>query len=86
MSINTCPYDGNHCQKMESRFDAWQKVVLQNDGVIFPIKPDVFSDCPISNTQERRDICERFSGCLTAVNNAAAIRQELGKAIQNEQR
>ena len=77
MSIDICPYDGNHCQKMESRFNAWQKFVLQTEGVVFPVKSDAFSDCPISNIQNRKNVCERFRGCLVAISNTAVIQREL---------
>lgn len=69
MSINTCPYDGNRCQKMESRFYAWQKVVLQTEGIVFQINPDMFAGCAIDSEEERKKTCERYQRYLFITNN-----------------
>ena len=69
MSINTCPYDGNRCQKMESRFNAWQKFVLQTEGIVFQINPDMFAGCAIDSEEERKKTCERYQRYLFITNN-----------------
>lgn len=59
---------------------------MQTDGIVFQISPDAFADCPISNPEERKQVCERYRGCLVAINNASTIMQELSQYKQNEQR
>ena len=86
MSINLCPYDGNFCQKMEARFDAWQKVILQSEGIVVRMNPDVFAHCPEERAQDRIKNCERYYGYLIAMRNTVnTIRQELEKRNINEQ-
>ena len=69
MSVNTCPYDGNRCQKKESRFYAWQKVVLQTESIVFQINPDMFAGCAIDSEEERKKACERYQRYLFITNN-----------------
>ena len=70
MSVTNCPFDGDFCQKKQLRFDSWQKVIIQNDGMVFQINPNMFADCPIETESDRKQICERYQRYLFVVRNA----------------
>ncbi|MBR4507221.1 MAG: hypothetical protein IKP24_01670 [Alphaproteobacteria bacterium] len=69
MSATNCPYDGDFCQKKDAKFNAWQKVVIQSDGMVFKINPDMFAGCAIDSEEERKKICDRYQRYLFITNN-----------------
>lgn len=79
MSNINCPYDGNFCRKMSVRFEHWQKIVLQDNGLFFPMDPCAFSTCPVI---DQPNTCERYR----TVSNAENIKQELAQRNAHEQR
>ena len=70
MSNTNCHFDGDRCAKKQARFDAWQRVVLQTDGIVFQINPGMFSECPIENDNERQTACERYRRYLFVIEQA----------------
>lgn len=64
MSVINCPFDGDFCQQKQSRFDSWQRVIIQTDGMAFQINPDMFADCPIESEEERKKNCTRYQRYL----------------------
>ena len=69
MSAINCPFDGDFCQRKQHRFNAWQKVIIQNDSMVFQLNPDMFADCAISSVEEREKICERYKRYLFVIRN-----------------
>ena len=69
MSAINCPFDGDFCQKKDVRFHTWQKTILQTDGVVFQINPDMFADCTIEDEKEREKNCTRYQRYLFFENN-----------------
>lgn len=69
MSATHCPFDGDVCQKKQLRFNAWQKAIIQNNGIAFQINPDMFADCAIDSAEEREKLCERYQRYLFIVKN-----------------
>lgn len=69
MSVTHCPFDGDPCQKKQQRFDAWQKVIIQNDSMVFKLNPDMFADCAINSAEEREQACERYKRYLFIIGN-----------------
>ena len=59
MSAINCHFDGDCCAKKQARFNAWQKVISQTNGLV-QISPDALSDCPISDETERNAVCDRY--------------------------
>lgn len=64
MSATCCPFDGDLCEKKQRRFDAWQKVIVQNDSMVFQLNPDMFADCVIDSAEEREKVCDRYKRYL----------------------
>ena len=46
---------------MSVRFEHWQKIVSQDDGLFIQMQdPYVFSTCPILDEKERQAACDRY--------------------------
>ncbi len=69
MSAINCHFDGDCCAKKQARFNAWQKVVLQSNGII-QIHPDALSECPIVDENERKNACDRYRRYLFIIEQA----------------
>ena len=83
MSNINCPYDGNFCRKMSVRFEHWQKIVSQDDGLFIQMQdPYVFSTCPILDEKERQAVCDRYRMHVIAENDTNTIRQGLAKTYE----
>ena len=67
MSAIHCPFDGDLCQKKQLRFNAWQKAIIQTEGMVFQLNPDMFADCAIDSVEEREKICERYKRYLFSI-------------------
>lgn len=83
MSDTTCPFDGDFCEKKQTRVDEWRERCLQNPQSysVFIPRDKMFADCPIKHEEERKEICKRYRRYLFIVEN---VKKELTK--QYEQR
>lgn len=69
MSVINCPFDGNFCQKKQTLFDSWQKVIASNGGLGPKISPDLFAECPVKSSTDRAVICARYQQCVNLSQN-----------------
>jgi len=67
MSATHCPFDGDLCEKKQRHFDAWQKVIVQSNSMVFQLNPDMFADCVIDSEEEREKVCDRYRRYLFIV-------------------
>lgn len=86
MSDIKCPFDGDFCQKKQERFDEWKQFVFSNPHLVHKTTGNMFADCPIKHSEERKEICERYRRyCFIVQKVLEGVQQSLAKNA-NEQR